>query len=168
MILLGAAVGEGASSLQQQTLSRHARSLLTAAECLLYTGLFGYMAFSYLVHAHLDQLAVPAMAAALLCTASEQSLLHGKLDGSPAVFLGKFSMLLFLNHFCWVRGSGKLLQMIGVTLPGSAVMAAGILLSFAAAAVGWVLGNAMRRLAQRLYRKTFPQTTPSILNNKEN
>ena len=150
MLLLGAAVGEAADLLRLKKLRIGTRALMTVTECLLYACLFVYMAFSGSVKGRLDQTAVLVMAVALLLTVCGQSLLYGKADNRFSDFLGKCSMLLFLNHYCWVRCTDTILGWIGVSLSDTGTWLVAILLTMLMSVVDWALGNALRRFGQRL------------------
>ncbi len=106
MISLGMLVYEISVRLQQTTLTDFARRLCTLGEIFLYFTVFLHIVLYKTTNpffGRVDGIIALCLGLALAITRSGQSYLDGKFDHPVVFFLGKFSSVLFLNHYYWVK-----------------------------------------------------------------
>ena len=120
----------------------------TLAEVLLYGGVFGYLAF--ITPGMTDGVLVLVMAAALTVTMSRKSALYGALDNPISIFLGKCSMLLFLNHYYWMHHIGAVTKRLSLSLSDPQTVLLGFALSACSAAAVYVAGTLLRKVVRKL------------------
>ena len=99
-ISLGAIAFELASKLKEKNFSR---GIFTIIEVVL---LFSELYLMHLDNAFLDQIEIFEIFIIffiIVIIISGKSLTYGLLDNKLSLFLGKFSMVLFMNHFYWAK-----------------------------------------------------------------
>ena len=154
MIFLGLFINEAASVLCKFKLNKRTSYAVTVFEIIIYCIVFAYIVIPK-ERSNYDQVFVFIIALALIVTLSSQSLTYGKFDNKFVMFLGKMSMILFMNHFYWVRHFGYYLrtyksfsegQSLAVTVAATAVTCLTV----------YFLGNLIIKAFQKInFKKIF-------------
>ena len=109
MISFGLFVNHIAEKISEIQLKSSVRWFLTILDIVLYLVVFFYFSYS---NGYYDHMVIIFLAMALLLTISKQSFLYGKFDNRVSTFLGKFSMVLFLNHNYWAQNMESIVNRI--------------------------------------------------------
>lgn len=149
MVSLGGFVYEMSVKLGQISFSKSGLRLLTSLEIVLYAGVFAYMTFHKAEYAKADSLIVLYLALAVAITLSGKSYVYGKMDCKPVLFMGKFSMVLFLNHYYWLLAARTVYGDLSVATQFGA-MGISILTSLLVYALGRRLPSTGKKLLKRL------------------
>ena len=149
MISIGLVVNELSDRVKSWPVNRLNRFVFTACELGFYPVLFAYLIF--VTSGKFDYLAVVLMAFLLIVTMSEKSRLYGKLDGKLTAFCGKWSMMLFLCHFFWVKHIRFLAGFLPDIVPKGVVtnVILGFALTFASSVLVYFGGGLLRILFQK-------------------
>lgn len=99
-ISLGTVVNEVSVKLSEIKLSKTGTAFVTLLEICAYFVVFGCI--TIFDKGLSDCLFILTLAPALAITLSKKSLLNGKFDNKFSMFLGKSSMLIYMNHYLWV------------------------------------------------------------------
>lgn len=123
----------------------HSAALWGAVECLLYLAVFGYILLFN--SRETDSIVVLILAAALTVTLSGRSVFHQRFDNAFTMFLGKSTLVLFMNHFFWMRYIDAMAS--SLSLPTDVNMNAllGLALSALTSAAAYGLGLLLRKAA---------------------
>ena len=150
-ICLGVIISEISEKIKKKDLRKYKKHF-AALETLLYLSIFLYMKFfSKLLF---DVVIVALIAIALVITTSEISWFSGKFNNKYTYFLGKFSSVLFMNHFYLVSEQKKIVSALGLTYKKLPAKIAFIALSFIITYIVMLIGNsAVRYLKCQLKNK---------------
>jgi len=135
-------VSERIRAVKLTNLGRYA---ITAIEALGWLAIF--VNIVVIGNRELDGIAVLGMMLALSITLSGQSLLNGKFDSRVSMFLGRLSMVLYLNHQYWYEsGMLSIFKITESTLKGFSIL---LCLSLLASIVVLFLGDKLRVWARK-------------------
>ena len=127
------------------------RLCITVIEVLSYLYTFLYMIFLQEIK-ELEigmTTALFSMLVALSITLSKKSLFYGKFDDSFARFLGKSTMVLFMNHVYWFYNIDRLLILLNLEVPTSERMIILIFLIIISSAIVYIIGNKFKKIIQK-------------------
>ncbi len=153
MISLGFVVNEVSSRLASKQSSKYVNTFLTIIEVILYLYIFWYMHIWNGSVSRFDEVEVFAMAIALSITLSGKSVLQSVFDNKLSIFLGKYSVALFLSHFYWVQNIQNILYKFGyggILRP----KLLGIFMSFVTAILVMICGNFSKNIVGK-YKKWY-------------
>lgn len=149
----GAFLYEVSCVLSRGKLCKKIKAVLTLTEAACYALIVAYMTI-WTAHRNIyDPVIVMIMSVGIVITTSGQSILYGRLDGKLTTFLGKISMVLYLNHAYWLFNIVSLAERFGIQAPEWILKAAGIGLSYLTTLAVYFWGNALQRKMQILMHK---------------
>lgn len=142
MISLGMLVYEISVRLRQTTLTDFARRLCTFGEIFLYFTVFLHIVFYKTTNPFfggVDGIIVLCLGLAMVITESGQSYLDGRFDHPVVYFLGKFSSVLFLNHYYWVKKMPMIFQRFSLDIDKDTAKLCGIAAAFVTSFMVYIL-----------------------------
>lgn len=145
MISLGFVVNEVSNKLASKKNSKYVNTLLTIIEIILYLYIFWYMHIWNESISRFDEVEVFAMAIALSITLSGKSVLQSVFDNKFSIFLGKYSVSLFLSHFYWVQNIQNILYKLGYS-ESLRPKLLGIIMSFVTALGVMICGDFLKNI----------------------
>lgn len=112
MMSLGLVLNEICAFLETYSFSKKYRYLLSFAELCLFLTLIYFMSIQGENRGGTDGSAVIILFIAMLIVCSGKSAWHNCFDSSVVMFLGKFSSVLFMNHYYWCLSLSSFCKML--------------------------------------------------------
>ena len=131
------------------------RLCMTVTEVLLYLYTFLYMIFLQEIK-ELEigmTTALFSMLVALSITLSKKSLFYGKFDNSFARFLGKSTMVLFMNHMYWIYNIDQLLNIFNIRVSKNEKIMVLIFVIVISSIIVYYIGEQTKELLQKKNQK---------------
>lgn len=143
MISFGTVIYEISERITKFNLSIAVKWTLTGIEMSLYILVIIYFYMWREAFAVADGLIVLLLGIALIITTSKKSMLYGKLNSKPCIFLGEISVFLFMNHFYWFENINIFTKIEAITEDEGKVLA--LLISFLTSLFVYKLTATIRR-----------------------
>lgn len=150
MISLGCVIYEGTEKTRTIFLTKVGKIIISIVEILAYMAVFGYMFVQTKDMKVADGMAVLGIAIALAITISQKSMLARKFDSRAFIWLGKYSMMIYMNHFYWFANIHEVLSSLNfICSEGQEKIVACCAAAFTSVIV-WIVGNWLKKLPTKI------------------
>lgn len=143
------------NGLKRGKFSKVMLGFITSVECICYMLVLAYMFLWKMDYGQLDPICVLLMSIGVVITTSEQSLLFGKFDNKVSIVLGKFSMVLFMNHAYWLFHIVEIAEKYGLYASNTKLKILGIVLSYITSMLVMLLGNLTEKMFKMISSKVY-------------
>ena len=155
MISLGTFVYNISNYIRSSATDKQSKNVYSVIEIISYLVIFLYMLYWKIEFASFDYLIVLLIVLGFSITTSEVSILHGLFDNKVTVFLGKYSMVLFMNHAYWLFNIVSIAKFYGFNMSEETLKIIGIVLSFLTSLIIMLLVDVIKARFQSKIMKTI-------------